>query len=250
MSDTPRARALGKELRSARAESGLTMRQVGTLIGCSEAKVSRLETARRRLSPPTVRAFLDALDVRGGERDRLLRMAHDIDRTAWWESGGGLPAQLTELADAESRAVRITELSEVLIPGPADLERAGSGALPGAAGRGGAVPGGRRQVGDGRPVARGAQNGPAAERDAAGDAVLARRAHRAGRPVPAAGVRAEQAAGALGAAALRRIPRCSGRCHPVPARSLYAVPDRDEPGAFGRPRRGLCRCVRARGGHR
>ncbi|MBK0865776.1 helix-turn-helix domain-containing protein [Saccharopolyspora sp. HNM0986] len=117
MSDTPRARALGKELRSARAESGLTMRQVGSLIGCSEAKVSRLETARRRLSPPTVRAFLDALDVRGGERDRLLRMAHDIDRTAWWESGGGLPAQLTELADAESRAVRITELSEVLIPG-------------------------------------------------------------------------------------------------------------------------------------
>jgi len=95
----------------------MTMRRLGELIGCSEAKVSRLETARRRLDPRKVAAYLDALQVRGPERERLLRLARDLDRPGWWESGGGLPAQLTELADAENRAVRITEVSEVLIPG-------------------------------------------------------------------------------------------------------------------------------------
>ncbi|WP_258718652.1 helix-turn-helix transcriptional regulator [Saccharopolyspora gloriosae] len=117
MSDTPRARALGKELRLAREQSGMTLRQLGDLIGCSEAKVSRMETARRRLSTNSVRAFLDAVDVRGANRDRLLRLAYDIDEPVWYESGIGLPAQLTELIDAENRAVGITEASEVLIPG-------------------------------------------------------------------------------------------------------------------------------------
>ncbi len=117
MSDTPRARALGKELRAVREQSGLTLRQLGDLIGCSEAKVSRMETARRRLAPNSVRAFLDAVDVRGANRDRLLRLAYDIDEPVWWESGIGLPAQLTELIDAEKRAVCITEASEVLVPG-------------------------------------------------------------------------------------------------------------------------------------
>ncbi|MBB5072073.1 transcriptional regulator with XRE-family HTH domain [Saccharopolyspora gloriosae] len=117
MPDTPRARALGKELRVAREQSGLTLRQLGDLIGCSEAKVSRMETARRRLAPNSVRAFLDAVDVRGANRDRLLRLAYDIDEPVWWESGIGLPTQLTELIDAENRAVSITEVSEVLIPG-------------------------------------------------------------------------------------------------------------------------------------
>ena len=64
-----------------------------------------------------MRAFLDAVDVRGANRDRLLRLAYDIDEPVWWESGVGLPAQLTELIDAEQRAVCITEVSEVLIPG-------------------------------------------------------------------------------------------------------------------------------------
>ncbi|MFR9728661.1 helix-turn-helix domain-containing protein [Saccharopolyspora sp. MS10] len=117
MSDTPRARALGKELRAVREQSGLTLRQLGVLIGCSEAKVSRMETARRRLAPNSVRAFLDAVDVRGANRTRLLRLAYDIDEPVWCESGGGLPAQLTELIEAESRAVSITEVSEVLVPG-------------------------------------------------------------------------------------------------------------------------------------
>ncbi|MFD0919029.1 DUF5753 domain-containing protein [Saccharopolyspora rosea] len=44
-------------------------------------------------------------------------MAQDLARPVWWEFGGGLPAQLSELADAESRAVHITSVADVRVPG-------------------------------------------------------------------------------------------------------------------------------------
>lgn len=117
MQDTPRARALAKELRAARSAAGVTMRQVGEVLGWSEAKVSRFETAQRGLKLENVEAFLGALGVTGKARERLLKMAREIDQPVWWEFGGGLPVQLTELADAESRAVRITSVAQVRIPG-------------------------------------------------------------------------------------------------------------------------------------
>ncbi|QUH05153.1 helix-turn-helix domain-containing protein [Saccharopolyspora erythraea] len=117
MSDTPRARALAKELRAARKAAGLTLRELSERVGWSESKLSRLETAQRGLKPAAMTVVLDALGVTGSERDHLLKMAREIKQPTWWEFGGGLPTQLTELADAESRAVRITEVSEVLVPG-------------------------------------------------------------------------------------------------------------------------------------
>ncbi|MGI8309770.1 helix-turn-helix domain-containing protein [Saccharopolyspora hattusasensis] len=117
MQDTPRARALAKELRAVRNAAGATMRQAGDVLGWSEAKVSRFETARRGLTLENVRLFLDALSVAGKTRDRLLKMARELDQPVWWEFGGGVPVQLTELADAESRAVHITSVADVRIPG-------------------------------------------------------------------------------------------------------------------------------------
>lgn len=93
------------------------MRQVGDVLGWSEAKVSRFETAQRGLNLETTKAFLDALSVTGVKRDRLLKMARELDQPVWWEFGGGVPVQLSELADAESRATRITSVAEIRIPG-------------------------------------------------------------------------------------------------------------------------------------
>ncbi|GAA4851562.1 hypothetical protein GCM10025787_38560 [Saccharopolyspora rosea] len=69
MPDTPRARALGKELRAAREAAGLTMRELGDALGWSEAKVSRLETAKRALKPDAVEAILSVLRVSRQQRD-------------------------------------------------------------------------------------------------------------------------------------------------------------------------------------
>jgi transcriptional regulator with XRE-family HTH domain len=117
VSDTPRARALAKELRAARHAAGLTMHQLGEALGWSEAKISRIETARRGVKVGAVEAMLDILGVHGDDRKRLLKMACDIREPAWWELGRDLPQQLTALIDAEQRAKRITNVSLNTVPG-------------------------------------------------------------------------------------------------------------------------------------
>ncbi|MBF6507860.1 helix-turn-helix domain-containing protein [Nocardia farcinica] len=117
MSNTPRARALAKELRAARNEVGLSMKLVGQQLGWSEAKVSRVENAKQGISESDVSAILAVLRVTGSDRERLLKMAREIDQPAWWELGRELPQQLTALIDAEQRATRITQVALNMIPG-------------------------------------------------------------------------------------------------------------------------------------
>ncbi|MEU5850486.1 helix-turn-helix domain-containing protein [Saccharopolyspora shandongensis] len=117
MSDTPRARALAKELRAARNAAGLTARELARVLGWSEAKVSRIETARRGILVQNVEAMLDVLEMKGEDRERLLKMARDIREPAWWELGRDLPQQLTALIDAEQRATRINHVALNMIPG-------------------------------------------------------------------------------------------------------------------------------------
>ncbi|WP_145744510.1 helix-turn-helix domain-containing protein [Saccharopolyspora dendranthemae] len=122
MADTPRARALAKELRAARTATGLTARELSRMLGWSEAKVSRLETARRGIHVESVEAILTALKVNGSERDRLIKLAREIREPAWWEVGRDIPEQLTALLDAEQRAKRITSVQLNLIPGVLQTE--------------------------------------------------------------------------------------------------------------------------------
>ncbi|SDX11145.1 hypothetical protein SAMN05216215_1007239 [Saccharopolyspora shandongensis] len=87
------------------------------MLGWSEAKISRIETARRGILVQNVEAMLDVLGMKGEDRERLLKMARDIREPAWWELGRDLPQQLTALIDAEQRAKRITHVSLNLVPG-------------------------------------------------------------------------------------------------------------------------------------
>lgn len=87
------------------------------MLGWSEAKISRIETARRGILVQNVEAILDVLGMKGGDRERLLKMARDIREPAWWELGRDLPSQLTGLIDAEQRATRITHVALNMVPG-------------------------------------------------------------------------------------------------------------------------------------
>lgn len=117
MSNAPRARALAKELRAARKEAGLSMRLVGQQLDWSEAKVSRVENAKQGVTEADVSAILAVLRVTGCDRERLLKLAREIDQPAWWELGRDLPEQLSALIDAERRATHITDVTLNLIPG-------------------------------------------------------------------------------------------------------------------------------------
>lgn len=117
MTGSPRARALANELRGARRATGMSMRQVGEKLGWSESKVSRIELAQHTLSETDLSSVLAILGVTGTEREKLLKLARDINQPAWWEFGLDLSPQLTALLDAEQRAVRITQCALHVLPG-------------------------------------------------------------------------------------------------------------------------------------
>ncbi|MBE9375015.1 helix-turn-helix transcriptional regulator [Saccharopolyspora sp. HNM0983] len=137
MPDTPRSRALAKELRAARKSAGLTLRELHEALGWSQARISRVETGQRGIRPEAVAELLDVLGVFGPDRGRMLRLAAEVRTPRWSGLVGDLPPQLTNLLDAEQRAVRITEVSLNLVPGlvqtpeyaRAVLESAGVGAI-------------------------------------------------------------------------------------------------------------------------
>lgn len=95
----------------------MTARELARALGWSEAKVSRIETARRGILVDNVKAMLEVLKVNGKDRDRLIKMAAAVREPAWWEVGRDLPEQLSALIDAESRAKRITDVTLNVLPG-------------------------------------------------------------------------------------------------------------------------------------
>lgn len=114
----PKAAALGAELRAIRMQSGKSMAAAGTLLGWSEAKVSRLETGNRNIDPEEVSALLAVYHVTGTERDRLMAMARTPDEESWLDRGlRGLPMDSVKLATYEAQATRITDWGLGLVPG-------------------------------------------------------------------------------------------------------------------------------------
>ncbi|MEU6266765.1 helix-turn-helix domain-containing protein [Saccharopolyspora shandongensis] len=117
MANTPRARALAKELRALRKARGLTLEELAAEVRLSRAKVSRVENAQQGITEVDVATILAGLKVKGADRGRLLKMARELDQPVWWELHSGLTSQITGLIDAEQRATRITEVSMAYVPG-------------------------------------------------------------------------------------------------------------------------------------
>jgi transcriptional regulator with XRE-family HTH domain len=113
--DTPRARALGAELRQLREHAKLTTRQLGQRTGRSSSHISRWETGRLIPSETDVATVLAVLGVTGLERDRLLELAHDAADPNW--IAPGVDRQLAALAEYERTARTIMEVEPQLIPG-------------------------------------------------------------------------------------------------------------------------------------
>ncbi|MBB5157641.1 DUF5753 domain-containing protein [Saccharopolyspora phatthalungensis] len=79
--------------------------------------MSRCELAKFTPNEADLSAILAIVGVIGEDRERLLKLARDIDQPAWWEVGLELTTQNTALIDAEQRARRITNATTMLVPG-------------------------------------------------------------------------------------------------------------------------------------
>lgn len=125
---TPRARALGSELRKAREAADLGLRQLAAQLDISHATVSRWETGARSPKPEDVAAYLAKVGASADLREELVELARESGDSHWLSVG--MPdqhRQLAALLEIEREALRITTVSPLLVPGllqTADYARA------------------------------------------------------------------------------------------------------------------------------
>lgn len=131
---TPKTRALGAELREARNHAGMTIRDLAAQLGTNNAKLSRFETGNKAPAPEDVASILQALQMTGAERDRLIEMARDADESNWLNPGASTYQQeLTTFMEFERAATKVFELCVSVLPGllqTRDYARAVMGGMP------------------------------------------------------------------------------------------------------------------------
>lgn len=108
---------LARRLRELRLESGHTIEDVASELMCSQAKVSRMETAGRGIQPRDVRDLCRFYGVAAKVRDELLLMARDARRTGWWQDFRALDEQTKTYVGLESACSHITVLEARVVPG-------------------------------------------------------------------------------------------------------------------------------------
>jgi transcriptional regulator with XRE-family HTH domain len=123
-SPTVRRRELGALLRALRNEKGLTVEQVADRLLCSASKVSRMETGHGIATSRDIRDLCVLYDVTDAERDRMMTLAREGKRRAWWQSYDLAYASYVGL---EEEAVAISAFQSSVVHGllhTADYARA------------------------------------------------------------------------------------------------------------------------------
>lgn len=115
---TPRSSAFGAKLRSARMEAGLTQQQLAERLGVQRPSISRYEDGSRIPDLETVSRLCDALVLDDQATAELIELARGGDSGPWLAiTMREQQLQLEELLARERQAVRIVNVSPLLIPG-------------------------------------------------------------------------------------------------------------------------------------
>lgn len=113
-----RRRRIGKLLRHYRNAAGLTSDQVGEVLECSDAKITRIETAQSPLYRRDLRDLLDLYKVSDEQRQEIMDLLQDADTPGWWEEYDEvLPKKYSTYIGFEADAAVIREYGPQVIPG-------------------------------------------------------------------------------------------------------------------------------------
>jgi transcriptional regulator with XRE-family HTH domain len=115
---TPKARALGKAIRKAREDKGLSLRQFAKVLGRDPGVLSRWETGDRTPHSDQVAQILTRLEVGGERYDEIMELTRGTDAARWLAIS--LPEQRQQfeaLIDFEENAAVITAVAPLLVPG-------------------------------------------------------------------------------------------------------------------------------------
>lgn len=111
-------RRLAAELRRLRESRDLTAAELGKRLGWSEAKVSRIETARVTISIPDLAKLLDFHELAEPERSSLESLASQARKRGWWRKYSDvLPDWFTDYVGLESEAKVIRIYAAQIVPG-------------------------------------------------------------------------------------------------------------------------------------
>ncbi|GAA4550964.1 helix-turn-helix domain-containing protein [Amycolatopsis samaneae] len=108
---------MSAELRALRNDRGVTCLDVADALGCSESKISRVETGARGLYPDEVSAILGFLRVPADKRKELLRLLREGEERNWHEVSEAMSPMWEELSRAEQGVAAIRNYEPLLIPG-------------------------------------------------------------------------------------------------------------------------------------
>lgn len=115
---TIRGRRLARELRQAREGLGLTGEQVARRLGWNQAKISRIETAKMRVTVGEVMELCEAYEIAGARRDELIILSREARKQGWWHSYlSVLKSGFGDYLEFESEADQYRSHDIHLIPG-------------------------------------------------------------------------------------------------------------------------------------
>jgi transcriptional regulator with XRE-family HTH domain len=109
---------LGQLLRTARATSGLTQREVAKSLDWHPSKVRRIENGDVSVSTTDLTMLLDRYGIRGEEETQpLLLMAQSVRDQAYRLSRGVAASAFARYLDRESHAFRLRSFEPIIVPG-------------------------------------------------------------------------------------------------------------------------------------
>jgi transcriptional regulator with XRE-family HTH domain len=81
---TVRGRQLAREIRKLREAAEMTGEQAAARMGWEQSKISRMETAKMRITSGEVMELCETYDVPGDKRDQLVLLARSARQRDWW----------------------------------------------------------------------------------------------------------------------------------------------------------------------
>lgn len=110
---TLRQRQLAIRLRELRHRAGLSLADVAEALLCSQAKISRIETGKRRASPRDVRDLCNLYGI--ADHSELMALARDAQQKEWWLEYDD--PEFRPMIGLETEARAVTEYETTTVPG-------------------------------------------------------------------------------------------------------------------------------------
>lgn len=119
MGQTIRSRRLGADLRQLRRKANLTAEAVGTELGFSQSKISRIEKGEVRVSRTDLKALLALYGVTDeAQINTFIDAAKDAKSQGWWIAyEDALPREYRDFIALEGSASKIRTFEGMVVPG-------------------------------------------------------------------------------------------------------------------------------------